>query len=164
MLLFISRFLENLFLLLIKNNHFFSLANLGTILASLFRVSYDTICCYICNFNNKDKQSNQDDTNTHQPVTVSEQLTDAKSIELTENKRTQSPQQQNTGDKYNENPRPLQDHETEDSIVVFQNNEYHTNVKERAYYLTYNSEPINRNRVPIRVVILIVFIYVCLGN
>lgn len=144
------------------------ITNLGTLLASIFRVSYDTICCYICNLN-KNKQSNQNEDNSNtQPVTVSEQLTDPKSIELTKIRKADNtdPKKEQSNNVVTDSPRSIQDHETEDSIVVFQNNEYHSKVKERAYYLTYNGEPIQRNRVPIRVVLLIVFfvsilLYLC---
>lgn len=140
-------------------------------MASIFRVSYDTICCYICNLG-KEEELNQDSSNP--PVTVSEQLaTDPKmeSAESKSNKKkssvSQQPEQANAGDADQQpSGARLQDQnlETEDSIVVFQNNEYHTNVKERAYYLTFNGEPIHKNRVPIRIVVLIVICYICLGG
>lgn len=147
-------------------------------MASIFRVSYDTICCYLCNLSDKEKQNlNQDNSNA--PVTVSEQLTEPKtSIETTENKAKQKPgklnlnvQEQETilkNDDQDNPERSQQDQNQEtDSIVVFQNNEYHTNrihnPKERAYYLTFNGEH-TKNRVPIRIVVLIVICYICLGG
>ena len=151
------------------------ITNLGTIMASLFRVSYDTVCCYICNLGKESNQSNQDNSNA--PVTVSENLTDPKTtIEINESKKKatgqlnqdRAQQEQQANDEREDNnatsPR-LQDQNLEtDSIVIFQNNEYRTNVKERAYFLTYNGEPIHKNRVPIQIVVLIVICYICLGG
>lgn len=145
-------------------------------MASIFRVSYDTICCYICNLGKEEELNQQDSSNP--PVTVSEQLaTDPKMAppESRPNKKKssvnqqQQPEQPNTEDANQQAPNSSrsQDQNLEtDSIVVFQNNEYHTNVnvKERAYYLTLNGDPIHKNRVPIRIVVLIVICYICLGG
>ena len=133
-------------------------------MASLFRVSYDAICCYLCNLG-KDEQSNQN-RDSNAPITVSEKLTDPKSVEMNEANSAKSPPPPPENDEQENAMSPKsqdQNFET-DSIVVFQNNEYHTNVKERAYYLTYNSDPVHRNRVPIRIVVLIVCVYICLGG
>lgn len=108
-------------------------------MASIFRVSYDTICCYLCNLGKEEEELNQDSSNP--PVTVSEQLaTDPKTVDATESKANKKkasvsqpqPEQANTGDADQSGVRTQdQNLETEDSIVVFQNNEYHTNVRER---------------------------------
>ena len=135
-------------------------------MASIFRVSYDTICCYLCNLG---KEEDQQD-NSNPPVTVSERLATDPKLGASESRPTkkkssisQPPEQSNADDEATNQSRSQDQNLETDSIVVFQNNEYHTNVKE-AYYLTFNGEPIHKNRVPIRIVVLIVICYICLGG
>ena len=141
-------------------------------MASIFRVSYDTICCYICNLGKEEELNQQDSSNP--PVTVSEQLTTDPKAEAAEGRPSkkkpsvsQRPEQASAENAANQPARSQDQNLETDSIVIFQNNEYHTNVKERAdpaYYLTFNGEPIHKNRVPIRIVVLIVICYICLGG